>query len=269
MQLPGIESELAQPADVAQPAALVHESVIVSIFGSHMRRIGLLRTAIGGGAMYLTVPLFVFLHLSVTLVLYRFLLAPLLALPRLRARDYLIFDRHRIDRLHWFDKANCWFCAYANGTITLMNDELDRLAHTRRGASAAAMVLIAAYTLVNVVLLFIGLVMSTVVLAIISKALGLHRGSLRRVKLALRQADYAASYRPLWRELIVFYKVVAMVIAYNLEQIESGWCPLKHLERGDQVLPAHHARFLGRDQLDELAQVLSTVGTVSAKKPKW
>ncbi|MBW2732228.1 MAG: hypothetical protein JRH20_07520 [Deltaproteobacteria bacterium] len=252
----------AQP-DVAQ------RSLIISIFGAHTKRIGLLRTAIGGGVMYLTVPLFVFLHLTVVVFMYRFLLAPLLGLPRLRARDYIILDRHKIAGLHWFDKLNCWFCGYANGTIKLMNDELDKLASSSNKAPLWALPIVELYTLVNVVLLFVGLVMTTVVLAVISKALGLHRGSLRRIKIQLRKDRYASGYHPLHRQVIIFYKVVAMVIAYNLEQIESGWCPLKHLEKEGQVLPAHHERFLSRDELGEMKEILAAEGTVSAKKPKW
>ena len=123
--------------------------------------------------------------------------------------------------------------------------------------------------MVNVFFLFMGLAFTTIVLNVLAKVLGLHRGSLKRIKQKLEEDEYASGYNQFHRKLIVSYKMVSMVIAYNLEQIESAWCPLKHIEREGQVLPVHHDKFVSRDDLGGMKEVLLDSGTVSEKKPKW
>jgi len=266
-QSTSVQLDKVQSASL-QSAVSAGTPIMFSIVRTHYQRLGFWRTLIGGHSMYLTIPLFIFLHITVVTVMYRVLLAPLLGLPRLDSSRYIILDRHRIEPLHWFDKFNCLFCSYANGIIKLMNDELDGLASSRARAPVWAMPFVELYALVNAFLLVIGLVMSTVVLQVIAKCLGLHRGSMRRIKSKLLAQGYAAHYSPRHRGLILFYKMVAMVVAYNLEQIESAWCPLKHLPLEGRVFPEHHDRFYDRDALDDLHRVLAADGTVSQLKPK-
>src|SRR6478735_8143302 len=60
------------------------------------------------------VPL-IFLDLAGTL--FQAICFPIYGIPRVRRRDYLVFDRHRLDYLTVADKFNCEYCAYANGIM--------------------------------------------------------------------------------------------------------------------------------------------------------
>ena len=39
----------------------------------------------------------------------------LLNIPRPRLRDYLVFDRARLQKLNWIQKFGCAYCSYGNG----------------------------------------------------------------------------------------------------------------------------------------------------------
>ena len=49
--------------------------------------------------MYFSVPLFVFLHFTVAILMYRFLLAPAYSFKKLKSSTYIVFDRHKINGL--------------------------------------------------------------------------------------------------------------------------------------------------------------------------
>jgi len=258
-------------SDVQTPAAVLprEDSLVVSIFATHARRLGWIRTTIGGFSMYLSVPLFVFLHFTVAVLMYRFLLAPAFGLKRLESRNYFALDRHKIRNLYWFDRINCLFCGYADGVIRLMNAQLAQFAATRTKPSRFGKLLLYLYVPAHLVFFIVGLFFSNFVLGIIAKMLGLHRGSMRIAKRELYEQGFAGSFSAGQRKVIIFYATIAKTIAFNLEQIESAWCPLKHLEREEYVEPPHHENFLERDNLEGLKDVLGTKGTVSPNRAKF
>ena len=49
--------------------------------------------------------------------LYQAICFPIYGIPKVRRRDYLVFDRHPLDYLSFADKFNCEYCAYANGIL--------------------------------------------------------------------------------------------------------------------------------------------------------
>jgi hypothetical protein len=49
--------------------------------------------------------------------LYQAICFPIYGIPRVRRGDYLVFDRHRLDYLNFFEKVNCDYCAYVNGIL--------------------------------------------------------------------------------------------------------------------------------------------------------
>ncbi|MGB0467114.1 MAG: hypothetical protein ACPGF7_06195 [Pontibacterium sp.] len=51
------------------------------------------------------------------LTVYQLICFRLYRMPRVRRRDYLVFDRHRLAYLNAFQKINCTYCAYGNGLI--------------------------------------------------------------------------------------------------------------------------------------------------------
>jgi len=245
------------------------QPVVISIFKAHAERIGWWRAALGGGLMYTTIPLFMFLHVTVTLVLYKILLRPLLGLGHISAKDYIILDRYSLQGLNWFDRFNCLFCEYANGVTTLMNAEIDQAAHSKKERCIIKKLIIGLYLIPQTLLTVIIMLIATIPTNILMKTLGLHRASHKRILKRLREEDYAGHHGRVSRAILRTYKLSADIIAYNLEQIESSWCPIKHLEKEGYVFPAHHNNFCGRDELGEIEQTLRTKGTVSSNLPKF
>ncbi len=244
--------------------------IAASIFWTHVKRIGFIRTFIGGFLQYLSVFEFVMLHLTVIAVLYRAMLVPLFGLKRYRVGDYMLFDRGKVNRMRAFDKINCQFCAYANGTAKMWNDELDELsgADFKKGNILGKFV-VALYALCLAVFLFFSFIMSKILFVVIALFLGMHIVKLGEIRAELKSANYAGGHSFVFRTLLRGAKLYAYSLQGNLEQIESSWCPLKHVETATSVTSAHHANFYDEDHLDEMIEVLGTEGTVSPRKPKY
>ncbi len=246
-------------------------SMLGPIFGSHIERIGVLRTFAGGLSMYLCIPLFVMAHMTTVVVLYQWILRPLLGTPRVRWADYVIIDRYRITDLTWFDKFNCMFCGYANGLTTMINKEFD---HTAGSSGSLALwkrpvllVLCLAYLPVYVMA---ELGLQIIFNILVSRPLGMHRVSIAQASAVLRRGNYAAAHGIFFGTWLRVMKSVMLRIAMCLEQIESSWCPLRHFERREGVVyPEHHKKFFGPDEVERMREVLRTTGTVSDRKPTW
>ncbi len=56
---------------------------------------------------------FILMDLFVTL--YQIMCFPVYRIPRVRRRDYLIFDREMLPYLNLIERFNCLYCSYANG----------------------------------------------------------------------------------------------------------------------------------------------------------
>ncbi len=90
----------------------------------------------------LVVPL-VFLDLAVTA--YQAVCFPIYGIPKVRRRDYLVFDRYALAYLNALEKLNCAYCSYANGLIAYAREIAGRteqhwcpIKHARRVISAHA-----------------------------------------------------------------------------------------------------------------------------------
>lgn len=242
------------------------------IFSSHIKRIGILRTFAGGLPMYTCIPALVILHLTTCVLAYQWLIAPLLKTRKVRFRDYVIIDRHRIEGMNFFDKFNCMFCGYANGLTTLANVEIDSVSKADLAAlpfwrkALATLLMIPFVPLV----IFFELNFQIIYNLLVSTPLGMHRISMKEANQVLENDGYAKQYPLLTRIPALMAKSVLFRFSMGLEQIESSWCPLKHLElREGVVYPSHHSKFFGPHQLEEMRQVLSTRGTVSDRLPKY
>ena len=247
-------------------------SEMFPIVGSHVKRIGLIRTAAGGLSMYLCIPMLVAFHLSIAVLLYQWLLKPLFGLPRVRWADHVIIDRHRIEGLSSFDVFNCWFCGYANGLCTMINTEMDNLSRFNGKLSGWKSVLAVLGAVVNLPIFIFGDLFGIRFLygILISRPLGMHRVSSSEAAAMLARENYGAQFSPAPRALLRYAKSMFLRFAMALEQIESSWCPLKHYEtRMGIVYPEHHQRFFGPTEIEEMRNVLSTVGTVSPRKPLY
>jgi hypothetical protein len=53
---------------------------------------------------------------------YQAICFPIYGIPKVKRRDYLAFDRHRLTYLNWAEKFNCDYCAYANGILAYFTE---------------------------------------------------------------------------------------------------------------------------------------------------
>ena len=66
---------------------------------------------------------FIYVQIAPLLVLdffmecYHHLCFPLYDLPLVKREKYIVFDRHKLSYLVWYEKVNCVYCSYANGLL--------------------------------------------------------------------------------------------------------------------------------------------------------
>lgn len=57
----------------------------------------------------------VLFHLS--LEIYHQVCFRLYGIPRVRSKDFFVYDRHKLPQLNWFEKFNCLYCSYFNNLM--------------------------------------------------------------------------------------------------------------------------------------------------------
>lgn len=246
-------------------------SLMLPIFGSHIRRIGWARTIVGAFSMYLCVPFLVISHLTSSLILYQWVVRPLFGTKRIAWKDYIIIDRHRIEGIPAFDRFNCMFCGYANGVCTLLNKELDQFDAIEGDIPIGKQILLVFALVLMIPWGLISELSHQIIYNIlVSRPLGMHRVSSKEAGAILDEYGYASQFSPITRHFVRSAKSSALRFAMALEQIESSWCPLTHFERREGIVyPDHHKRFFGPDEIEQMRQTLLTEGTVSPRKPVW
>lgn len=58
-----------------------------------------------------------FMCLDIGVTIYQAVCFPLYGIPKVRRRDYIAFDRHRLGYLNVLEKFHCEYCAYGNGLL--------------------------------------------------------------------------------------------------------------------------------------------------------
>lgn len=66
------------------------------------------------------------LAVDVFCVVYQAICFPVYQIPKVRRRDYIRFDRHKLAYLNGVEKLNCDFCAYFNGSIAFAREIASR-----------------------------------------------------------------------------------------------------------------------------------------------
>lgn len=247
-------------------------SLMLPIFGSHVKRIGWLRTLVGGFSMYLCIPILVLSYLTMSVIFYQRLIRPIFGTREVRWADHVIIDRHRIEDIPAFDKFNCMFCGYANGLCTIANTEIDQIAelNTENLSLTKYIALIGMFLLIMPVGIIYELNYQIIYNLLVSRPLGMHRVSIKEAASILATGQYASAFPALPKYFLHQAKNAALRFTMALEQIESSWCPLKHFERREGIVyPDHHEKFFGPDQIQEMREVLSTTGTVSDRRPMY
>ena len=81
--------------------------------------------------------------LDVFVTIYQTVCFRVYGIPKVRRRDYLIFDRHHLAYLNALEKFNCAYCSYANGLIAYVREIAGRteqywcpIKHARRAIGA-------------------------------------------------------------------------------------------------------------------------------------
>ena len=64
--------------------------------------------------------------LDALIVLYQAVCFPVWGMRRVRRKDYIAMDRHRLAYLNGIEKLNCAYCGYANGVIALAREVASR-----------------------------------------------------------------------------------------------------------------------------------------------
>ena len=54
--------------------------------------------------------------------IYQGICFPIYGIPRVRRKDYIALDRHRLGYLNWAEKFNCEYCAYVNGVLAYFTE---------------------------------------------------------------------------------------------------------------------------------------------------
>lgn len=95
-------------------------------------RIGLLRYIFTARPLHvLTAPVIyaVFIPLvllDIMVTLYQTICFPVYGIPRIKRKDYLVYDRHHLAYLNLLEKINCYYCSYANGLIPYFAEVIGR-----------------------------------------------------------------------------------------------------------------------------------------------
>jgi hypothetical protein len=66
------------------------------------------------------------LLLDLWVMAYQAVCFPAYGIPKVRRRDYLVFDRHHLAYLNIVEKINCAYCSYCNGTIAFVREVASR-----------------------------------------------------------------------------------------------------------------------------------------------
>jgi len=60
--------------------------------------------------------------LDLATMAYQAICFPVYGIPKVRRRDYLVFDRHHLAYLNAVEKINCAYCSYANGVASFFRE---------------------------------------------------------------------------------------------------------------------------------------------------
>lgn len=64
--------------------------------------------------------------LDLSVMVYQAICFPVYRIPKVRRRDYLVFDRHQLAYLNVIEKFNCAYCSYCNGAIAFTREVASR-----------------------------------------------------------------------------------------------------------------------------------------------
>jgi hypothetical protein len=63
-----------------------------------------------------------FLLVDASVAIYQLVCFPIYGIPKVRRKDYLVFDRGRLAYLNTIEKVGCVYCSYVNGLLALVTE---------------------------------------------------------------------------------------------------------------------------------------------------
>jgi hypothetical protein len=63
-----------------------------------------------------------FLLLDAAVAIYQLVCFPIYGIPKVRRKDYLVFDRGRLAYLNTIERVGCIYCSYANGLLGFITE---------------------------------------------------------------------------------------------------------------------------------------------------
>lgn len=66
------------------------------------------------------------LLLDLTVSLYQAVSFPIYRIAKVRRADYIVFDRHELGYLNFYERLHCEYCAYANGLLSFCTEIVAR-----------------------------------------------------------------------------------------------------------------------------------------------
>ena len=63
-----------------------------------------------------------FVLIDLMVMAYQAICFPVYGIPKVRRRDYLVFDRHHLAYLNVIEKVNCAYCSYCNGVAAFVRE---------------------------------------------------------------------------------------------------------------------------------------------------
>ena len=245
------------------------------IFGSNWQRIGLLRIIPAALAMYATIPAYIFLHIICIKLLYNSVLCPLLRVEPINLKNYIVFDRHIISELSFTGRFHCAYCEYANGLCVATGALLTRISTEAKAPAnpLISFITLPLYLFTSLLTALTQSISNFFYNIVMAPLLGLHTVSVGKSYAIMREAGFGnrfTAFGKISRSFLRFENSSTLILANSLEQVESQWCPIKHLDTPPEtVLPEHHAFFIDRCDLCKMRKVLCTEGSVSPRKPTW
>jgi hypothetical protein len=67
-----------------------------------------------------------FVLIDLWVMAYQAICFPIYKIPKVRRRDYLVFDRHHLAYLNIIEKINCAYCSYCSGAIAFVREVASR-----------------------------------------------------------------------------------------------------------------------------------------------
>ena len=63
-----------------------------------------------------------FLLLDLSVAIYQLVCFPIYRIPKVRRKDYIVFDRGHLAYLNTIEKIGCVYCSYANGLLAMISE---------------------------------------------------------------------------------------------------------------------------------------------------